>query len=147
MPMHPHRALAFRLQAAVLLRAVLDEQLLPKTAINCWPYEGNEDLSVLCAYTMLWFFESDEERHQQEAYYTDLQLNEMRVAALHLEQGEEIPSELIESYRGIMVRGTPAYGFRWVWMLPWWQSKMTWHGWVSMIDRVIQPLKHGFKRS
>jgi hypothetical protein len=95
---NPERAVSYRKQAGTLIEGVLAEEISPRTAINTWPSYGNGDLSVRVAYTMLWFFEADEDRHKQELFYPDLQVKAMKEAAIWLKKGEPLPLRLIVEY-------------------------------------------------
>ncbi len=117
--MNPERAIAYRKQAAALIDAVLNDEILPRTALNCWPTWGNEDLSVRCAYTMLWYFEADEDRHKVEPFYADLQIKTLQEANACLREGLAIPSTLMKDYQ--KVSAPPEYEDSWVWRAPlWW---------------------------
>lgn len=97
--MTPERAMAYRKQVSALLEAVLNDEISARTALNCWPGYSNEDPSVQCAYTMLWYFEADEERHHQELFYADVQLQNLRKVCDLLKRGEALPLSLIQAYR------------------------------------------------
>lgn len=98
--MNPERAIAYRKQAGALIDGVLDNSLSARAALNSWPMEGNQDPSVQCAYTILWFFESDqEERHQQELYYADLQVKLLMEVCTQLKQGLALPPNLLHEYK------------------------------------------------
>jgi hypothetical protein len=98
--------IAQRKQAAWLLEAVMDERMEARLAINSWPErvmgsdDGIEhrDLSLDAAYQALWYFESDEERHQNEMFYLDAQLELLRQMATFLKQGKELPAYMIRHY-------------------------------------------------
>ena len=98
--MKPQRQIACRRQVAALLKAVLDDAVEAKEALNCWPCYCNRDTSVICAYTMLWYWESDDERRFQEIYYADVQIEQIRRAIDSLEKGLSLPPDLIIGYQG-----------------------------------------------
>lgn len=116
--MTPERAIAYRKQAAALLEAVLLEEVPARTALNCWPMLGNQDPSIQCAYTMLWFLESDEDRHHQEVFYADVQLQTLRDALTYLRRGESLPVSLLREYQA--TQAPPEYSPHWTWRTPWW---------------------------
>lgn len=101
MPYIPDQGrLARRQRAAQLLRAVLEEQIEPKLAINRWPEPITEpDPSMDCAYLALWHFEADEEKQHSELFYLDAQLELLRQMSRALERGENLPSHLLALYR------------------------------------------------
>lgn len=120
--MRPERAVAYRKQAAALLEGVVNDQLPARTALNCWPVLGNEDPSVQCAYTMLWYLEADEDRHFEEPFYADIQLKVLAEAAQLLKQGEPLPAAWLAEY-GIR-QAPPEYMDSWLWRHPlWWWKK------------------------
>jgi hypothetical protein len=112
----PERAKAHRKQVSALIEAVLAEEISARTALNCWPTFCNEDPSVACAYTMLWFFEADEDRHHQEMFYSDLQLKTLKEASGFLRKGEALPLSLLEAYQGVVA--PPEYSGKWTWLTP-----------------------------
>lgn len=98
--MKPQRQIACRKQVAALLKAVMNDEVEAKEAINTWPCYCNQDISVICAYTMLWYWESDDERRFQEMFYADVQLEQMKRAVEALEKGWSLPPDLIIGYQG-----------------------------------------------
>jgi hypothetical protein len=96
---NPERAIAYRKQVGALLEAVLADEVSPRAALNCWPMEGNRDPSVLCAYTMVWYFEADEDRHHEEMFYADLQIKTLQEASIPLKAGHPLPSQLLAEYQ------------------------------------------------
>ncbi len=117
--MNPKRAIAYRKQAAALLESVINDQLEARTAINCWPTLGNQDPSVRCVYTMLWYFESDEDRHHVETYYSDLQLKFLQEAIAFLKEGEPLPLAVLQMY--LPSTAPPEYMSSWTWRTPLWK--------------------------
>ena len=96
--MTPERRIACRKQVAALLNAVLEEIISARDAINCWPAFCNEDSSVQCAYTMLWYWEADEDRRWQEMMYSDVQLQQLSDVAKILNLGLPLPDSLKTEY-------------------------------------------------
>ncbi len=117
--MNPERAIAYRRQAAALLRAIVGLDISPRAALNCWPVLGNEDPSVQCAYTILWYFEADEDRHKAELFYADAQLTLMKEVYEALEKGQALPPELMAEYPATMM-APPESASAWLWRYPWW---------------------------
>lgn len=130
--MNPERAIAYRKQASALLDAVLAEDITPRAALNCWPAMGNEDPSVRCAYTMLWFFEADEERHHLEMFYADLQIKTLQEASHCLRQGEPLSSALLRDYQQVMA--PPEYSDAWVWQQPLWSLRRQIHRVLAILE-------------
>lgn len=130
--MHPERAIAYRKQVSALIEAVLSEEITPRIALNCWPTYANQDPSVHCAYTMLWFLEADEDRHHQELFYADLQLNTLRGANQYLQKGEPLPPAWIHEYRNLLA--PPEYSDAWTWRAPllWLQRQ------VNLIKAILE---------
>ena len=98
--MKPSRQIACRKQVAALLKAVLEDEISSNDALNCWPAFCNADPSVECAYTMLWYWESDEERRQQEDLYADVQIQQLYTVIGLLEMGKPLPESLLIGYKG-----------------------------------------------
>jgi hypothetical protein len=116
---NPERAIAYRKQVSGLIEAVLADEISPRVALNCWPTFTNQDPSVQCVYTMLWYFEADEDRHHLELYYSDLQLKTLREANVYLKKGEPLPLEMLKEYQSVMA--PPEYSGAWTWRAPlWW---------------------------
>ncbi len=130
--MNPERAIAYRKQASGLIEAVINEEISPRAALNCWPMAGNEDPSVQCAYTMLWYFEADEDRHKEEEYYADLQIKTLLETAQCLKRGEVLPHALIKEYATALAPSE--YAASWTWREPWLWFK---HGW-AFLKQIIE---------
>ena len=95
----PQHVIERRQQAAQLLDLVLDEQLEPRRAINRWPEMGAAfDPSLEAAYQALWHFEADEDRHKQEVFYLDAQLELLKQMAGTLRQGHALPKYMTQAY-------------------------------------------------
>jgi hypothetical protein len=116
---NPERIIAYRKQAGALLEAVLSEDVSPRAALNCWPMAGNEDSSVQCAYTMLWFFESDEDRHKTELFYSDVQLNALIEVSGCLKKGERLPTHFLNEYRGLIAPSEYHFSGTWMGLFRW----------------------------
>lgn len=114
--MNPERAIAYRKQVGVLLESVLAGEITARTGINCWPTQANTDPSVRCAYTMLWYFEADADRHRAEVFYADLQLKALQHAATYLKKGDALPATLLRDY--VHLPTPPEYDGRRVWQEP-----------------------------
>lgn len=98
--MNSERSIAYRKQAAALLEALFENAITPRAALNSWPMEGNQDPSVRCAYTVLWYFEADrDERHQQEQFYADLQVRLLMDIATCLKKGDALAPKLLAEYQ------------------------------------------------
>lgn len=121
--MNPERTIAYRKQASALLESVLCEAITPRAALNTWPMSGNVDPSVQCAYTMLWFFEADEDRHQQEVFYADLQLKALQEAYCYLCQGEALPVSTLATYQHITAPSEYTTSSVWKHPLGWFQTQ------------------------
>lgn len=74
------------------------EDITARDAINTWPCYCNTDPSVQCAYTMLWFWESDEERRWEEMMYSDMQLKLLSEVVKVLKLGHPLPPQIINQY-------------------------------------------------
>jgi hypothetical protein len=107
--MHREKAIAFRKQAASILLAVLDQEVSPRMGLNCWPFEGNADDSVKTAYAMLWYLEADEDRHQAEVFYSDLQLQQLKDVAAVLLTGNTLTPQLMRPY----LKYQPSSAYHW----------------------------------
>jgi hypothetical protein len=92
------RRIACRKQVAALLEAVLDGSVEARDAINCWPCFCNSDPSVQCAYTMLWYWEADEDRRWQEMMYSDLQFQQLQNCVQLLKLGHPLPHQVMIDY-------------------------------------------------
>ncbi|MEZ4573607.1 MAG: hypothetical protein R2857_01535 [Vampirovibrionales bacterium] len=140
--MHPKRAQAYRIQSGALLAAVADETLEPRIAINTWPSLGNEDPSVRCAYTILWYFESDEDRHHQETFYCDVQLGHLAEIAAYLLKGEGLPDHIMLKYN--QQEASVEYDNNWTWRELLWQARH----WVDLTETVLSsnPLVQRFMK-
>ena len=136
--MNPERAVAYRKQASILLESVILGDVSAREALNCWPRPGNEDPSVQCAYTMLWFFESDEDRHHLELYYSDLQLKTLQEAAQYLRHGNPLPASLLHEYQA--TQAPMEYNGTSFWQQPWWRIKVIYEGILKIIE--TNPLFH-----
>ena len=119
--MKPDRAIAYRKQIAALIQAVLDDEISPQTALNCWSPLANEDPSIHCAYTMVWYYEADDERHFQEVYYSDLQVQLLQEVCTLLKAGQALPEQMIKQYSAI--KAPYEYSGSWMWRSPWWRLK------------------------
>ncbi len=122
--MNPERTIAYRKQASILVEAVLDEEISARAALNSWPREGNEDASVGCAYTMLWYFEADEDRHHLEVYYLDAQIQLFREVINYLKQGQSLPDALIQEYKDKFAPSELHYAKIWQDPIKWLQQQM-----------------------
>jgi hypothetical protein len=129
--MHPSRAIAYRIQSGALLAAVASEAIEARIAINTWPSLGNEDPSVQCAYTILWYFESDEDRHHEESFYCDVQLGVLGEVADLLLKGEVLPDHIMFKYNQQVA--SVEYDNNWTWRGMLWQVKR----WMARIEEVL----------
>jgi hypothetical protein len=93
---------ARRKAAAYLLEHVVTEKMEPRLAINRWPVtetlDDTEDLSVTVAMQALWHFEADEDRHKQEIFYLDAQLDLLSQMATLLKQDRDLPPYMLTIY-------------------------------------------------
>ena len=137
--MTPERAMAYRKQAAALLEAVLDEEITPRCALNTWPSVGNADPSVQCAYTMLWYFEADEERHHVETFYSDVQIKTIRDVAILLKEGKALTSDILNVYKNRL--GPQEYQPKTVWQEPVEGAMRVWRYTASLLES-----HHWFRR-
>lgn len=119
--MKPERRIAYRRQVAALIESVLDETITARDAINAWPSYCNEDPSVQAVYTMLWYFESDEDRRWQEMHYSDVQFQLLIECVNHLKQGNPLPLQLLDVYRSR--QAPPDFSLKWLWTRPLWSIK------------------------
>lgn len=83
--------------ASILIQQVLDEQTSASYALTRWP-EHAEDPSLDSAYQALWHFEADEDRHQEELFYLDAQLQLLQQISNFLKQGHPLPKYLLQQY-------------------------------------------------
>ncbi len=97
-------------QAAELIQAVLEERLSAREALYQWPRQRAEDASLQAAFQALWYFEADEERHQSEPFYLDIQLSLLNTMAEQLRAGRPLNWHLRKPYQN-RVR----------WYQPWWE--------------------------
>jgi hypothetical protein len=113
---NPDDLRAKRQRAAQLLKAVLDERIEPRIAINRWP-ESNErpDPSLNCAYQALWHFESDEDKQKNELFYMDAQLELLRQMVGFLKEGKDLPLYIIRMY-------SPSQPIRFFYPRSWWEE-------------------------
>ena len=81
---------------------VIREEMEPRLAINRWPVIGSEtdekDLSVKTAMQALWHFEADEDRHREELFYLDAQLELLKQMSAFLEQDRDFPAYMLTLY-------------------------------------------------
>ena len=130
--MNPERAIAYRKQVSALIDAVLTEDISARAALNCWPMAGNQDSSVRCAYTMMWYFEADEDRHHLELFYADMQIQNLRDANSHLKKGDPLPENLIQEYKA---RKAPSeYAGSWTWREPLVGLQQLWERLVDILE-------------
>ena len=94
------RQIVCRKQVAAILQAVLDEEVTSQDALNMWPCYCNEDASVQAAYTLLWYWEADDDRRFEEALYSDVQIKQMQEVVSVLSQGLPLPPYLLMGYQG-----------------------------------------------
>jgi len=91
-----------RMAAATLLRMVIREEMQARLAINRWPVIENaadeNDLSVKIAMQALWHFEADEDRHHEELFYLDAQLELLKQMSTFLEQDRDFPEYMLTLY-------------------------------------------------
>jgi hypothetical protein len=91
-----------RRAAAYLLEQVIADRMEPRLAINRWPpadtAEDAEDMSVSVAMQALWYFEADEDRHGQEVFYLDAQLDLLKQMALLLKEDRDLPAYMLGAY-------------------------------------------------
>jgi|GEM_PF-2960525 len=91
-----------RKAAAALLRMVIREEMQPRLAINRWPIIENaddeNDLSIKIAMQALWHFEADEDRHHEELFYLDAQLELLKQMSTFLEQNRDFPDYMLTLY-------------------------------------------------
>ncbi len=83
--------------AGMLIQQVLEEQTSASYALTRWP-EYTEDPSLDSAYQALWYFEADEDRHQVELFYLDVQLQLLQQIGAFLKQGQPLPQYLLQQY-------------------------------------------------
>lgn len=129
--MHPSRAMAYRIQVAALIEAVLKERITPRTAIHTWPMLGNEDPSVMCAYTMIWYAESDDDRVHEEVFYSDIQLDLLAQMVAVLKTGEALPDTIIREYKQQVP--APEYDDHWTWRTYVWRFRR----WGSVLEQIM----------
>ena len=92
------RQIVCRKQIAAIIQAVLEEEVTSQDALNMWPCYCNADASVQAAYTMLWYWEADDDRRFQEALYSDVQIKQLDAARQLLSQGLPLPPHLLLGY-------------------------------------------------
>jgi len=87
-----------RKKVAELIRFVLIGKLCVREAINQFPH-SNEDESIQAAYHALIHFEADEDLRRRDALYKEEQDNYLMMIAEILDKGEDLPFNIINSYK------------------------------------------------
>lgn len=87
-----------RKKVAELIRFVLIGKLCVREAINRFPHD-HEDESIQAAYHALIHFEADEDLRRRDALYKEEQDNYLMMIAEILDKGEDLPFNIINSYK------------------------------------------------
>jgi len=87
-----------RKQIAELIRGVLTCKICVREAINQFPSE-HEDESIQAAYHALVHFEADEDLRKRDPLYKDEQDSYLMMLAEILDKGEDLPFNIINSYK------------------------------------------------
>jgi len=84
---------------AQLIRNVLIGSVCVREAINQFPHPENEDESIQATYHALVHFEADEDLRKRDALYKEEQDNYLIMLAEILDSGEDLPFNIINSYK------------------------------------------------
>lgn len=87
-----------RKKVASLIRQVLIEKICVREAINSFPH-NYEDESIQATYHALVHFEADEDLRKRDILYKEEQDNYLVMLAEILESGEDLPFNIINSYK------------------------------------------------
>lgn len=87
-----------RKQVAKLIRDVLIGRFCVREAINQFPQEGKDE-SIKAAYHALVHFEADEELRIHDLLYKEEQDNYLMMLSEILDKGEDLPFNIINSYK------------------------------------------------
>ena len=87
-----------RKDVAQLIRLVLVGKCCVREAINQFPNK-TEDESIQAAYHALVHFEADEDLRRRDALYKEEQDNYLMFISETLERGEDLPFNIINSYK------------------------------------------------
>lgn len=87
-----------RKDVAQLIRSVLVGKLCVREAINQFPHE-HEDESVQAAYHALVHYEADEDLRKRDLLYKEEQDSYLMMIAEILENDEDLPFNIINSYK------------------------------------------------
>ena len=88
-----------RKRVAALIRAVLIGECCVREAINSFPQNSEPDESVMAVYHALVHFEADEDLRRRDSLYKEEQDNYLIMLAEILESGEDLPFNIINSYK------------------------------------------------
>ncbi len=87
-----------RKSVAQLVRDVLIGRFCVREAINKFPHDS-EDESIQATYHALVHFEADEDLRKRDPLYKDEQDSYLMMLAEILEKGEDLPFNIINSYK------------------------------------------------
>ena len=87
-----------RKDVAQLIRSVLIGKFCVREAINQFPH-NSEDESIQAAYHALVHFEADEDLRRRDALYKEEQNSYLMMIAEILDSGEDLPFNIINSYK------------------------------------------------
>ena len=87
-----------RKQVATLIRGVLTGRFCVREAINQFPH-NHEDESIQAAYHALVHFEADEDLRARDLLYKEEQDNYLMMISEILEKEEDLPFNIINSYK------------------------------------------------
>lgn len=87
-----------RKKVSELMRFVLIGKLCVREAINRFP-QNHEDESIQAAYHALVHFEADEDLRRRDDLYKEEQDSYLMMLAEILERGEDLPFNIINSYK------------------------------------------------
>ncbi len=74
------------------------QEITPRQGLNTWPVFSGQDPSSDTAYMALMHFEGDEDRHKEELFYVDAQLEHLKLIADTLACGEALPDDVCKQY-------------------------------------------------
>lgn len=87
-----------RKQVAQLIREVLIGKICVREAINNFPHNA-EDESIQASYHALVHYEADEDLRKRDLLYKEEQDNYLMMIAEILDTGEDLPFNIINSYK------------------------------------------------
>lgn len=87
-----------RLKVAQLIRQVLIGKFCVREAINQFPH-SSKDESIQAAYHALVHFEADEDLRKRDLLYKEEQDNYLMMISEILEKNEDLPFNIINSYK------------------------------------------------